>query len=151
MPTVDSTTSARASQVRPIVMPPTRPGMSARGKTVLIKFCGLPDARRRSQVTSRTIAPSRPPPFKGEVGEQSEPGGDLPLFHGGIEHLGHVFPIDQMVHEGLEIVRPPVAVIDVVGVLPNIASQNWLTAVHQRVLTVGRLGDGDLAILDCKP
>src|ERR1700758_1263594 len=65
------------------------------------------------------------------------------LFHRRVIHLGDVLPIDHMVHESLEVVRPPVAVIDVVGVLPHVAAEDRLAAVHQRVLAVGGLGDGD--------
>src|SRR6516165_11950096 len=73
------------------------------------------------------------------------------LFHRRVIHLGDVLPIDQMVDEGLEVVRPPVAVVDVVGVLPHVAAEDQLAAVHQWVLAVGGLGDGDLAILDRQP
>src|SRR5712671_1407533 len=73
------------------------------------------------------------------------------LLHRRVEHLGHVFPIDQMVHEGLEIVRAAVAIVDVVGVLPHVAAEDRLAAMHQRVLAVRSLADDDLAVLDRKP
>src|ERR1700688_1902795 len=45
-------------------------------------------------------------------------GGVGHLGHRRVVHLGDVFPIDQMIDKGLEIVRPPVAIVDVVGVFP---------------------------------
>src|SRR6267154_174036 len=41
-----------------------------------------------------------------------------------VEHLRDVAPIDEMIDERLEIVRPPVAIVDVVGVLPDVAAEN---------------------------
>ncbi len=73
------------------------------------------------------------------------------LLHRRVVHLGDVLPIDQMIHERLQVVRPAVAVIDVVGVLPDVAAEDRLAAVHQRVLAIGSLGDGDLAVLDREP
>src|ERR1700674_912151 len=60
-------------------------------------------------------------------------------------------PIDQVIDEGLAIVRAPVGIVDMVGVLPHIAPEYRLAAVNQRALAVGRLHDGDLAVLDRKP
>jgi hypothetical protein len=59
--------------------------------------------------------------------------------HGSIKHLGHVLPIDQMVHESLEVVGAPIAVIDIVGVLPNVTTKDRPAVVHQRILAVRRL------------
>src|SRR6516165_8585155 len=98
-------------------------------------FTSPPGARAR-----RTHAPS-PRSLRGEGEEWLLPG----------KHLRHMFPIDEMVHERLEVVRPAVAIIDVVGVLPDVAAQDGPRAMHQRVLAVRRLGDRDLAILDGKP
>src|SRR5262249_58272990 len=61
------------------------------------------------------------------------------LFAGLLIHLGHVLPIDQMIHEGLEIVGPAIAVVDVVGMLPDVAAEDRLASVHQRVLAIGGL------------
>ena len=58
------------------------------------------------------------------------------LLHRRVVHLRDVFPIHQMIHEGLEIVRPSIAIIDVVGMLPHVAAEDRLAAVHQRVLAV---------------
>ena len=45
-------------------------------------------------------------------------------------------------------VGPSVAVIDIIGVLPDIAAENGLAALHEGVLAVERLHHDDLAILD---
>src|SRR5204862_1339147 len=73
------------------------------------------------------------------------------LLHGRVQHLGRVFPIDQVIHERLEVIGPPVAIIDVVRMLPDIAAEDGLASLHQRVLAVRRLGYDDLAVLYCKP
>ena len=41
-----------------------------------------------------------------------------------LEHFGDVFPIDQIIDERLEVVRAPVAVVDVIGVLPDVAAED---------------------------
>ena len=56
-----------------------------------------------------------------------------------------------MVEKRFEVIRPPVAIIDVVGVLPHVAAEDRLGAVHERVLAVRCLADNDLAVLDCEP
>src|SRR5579884_2312483 len=68
-----------------------------------------------------------------------------------VKELLDVLPVYQMVDEGLQVVRPAVAVIDVVGMFPHVAAENGRCAVHQRILAVGRLGDGELAVLDSDP
>ena len=37
--------------------------------------------------------------------------------------FGHIFPIDQVIDEGLEIVGAAIAVVDVVGMLPHVDSR----------------------------
>src|SRR5258708_39782432 len=68
-----------------------------------------------------------------------------------LEHLRHMVPVDQMLDERLEIVGPPVAIVDVVGVLPDVAAENGRRSVHQRILAIGRLHHGDRAVLDGDP
>ena len=68
-----------------------------------------------------------------------------------VEHLGHVLPVDQMIDKGLEVIRPAIAVIDVIGMLPNVTAEDRLRALHQRALAVRRFHDGDLAVLDREP
>src|SRR5579862_9231882 len=74
-----------------------------------------------------------------------------PLFHRRFVHLGNMVPIDQVVEERFEIIRAAIAIIDVVGMLPDIAAENRLAAVYERVLAVRRLHDDDLAVLDRQP
>src|SRR5215212_9571500 len=67
------------------------------------------------------------------------------------EHLVDVFPIDQIFAERLQIVGAAVAIIDVVGVLPDVAAENRRCAVDQRAFAVRGLGDFELAVLDRHP
>src|SRR6476661_11149405 len=67
------------------------------------------------------------------------------------EHFVDIVPVDEMIDERLQIVRAAVAVIDVVGVLPNVAAENRRRAVNQRALAVRGLGDFELAVLDRQP
>src|SRR6476659_5532591 len=67
------------------------------------------------------------------------------------EQLVDVIPVHEVFQERLEIVRAAVAVVDVVGVLPDVAAENRRGAMHQRILTVRRLGDFELAALDLQP
>src|SRR5262245_13548944 len=53
--------------------------------------------------------------------------------------------------EGLEVVGPRVAMVEVVGLLLHGAAEDRRAAVHQLILAVRRLGDGDLAALDREP
>src|SRR6516165_7176680 len=62
-------------------------------------------------------------------------------------HLLDVFPVHQMIEERFDVIRPAVAVVDVVGMLPHVATQNRFGPVHERVLAVGGLHHGDLAVL----
>src|SRR5262249_14889929 len=63
-------------------------------------------------------------------------------------HLGDVVPVDEVLPERLQVVGPPVAIIDVIGMLPHVATEDRLAPVHQRVLAVGCLHHDDLAVLD---
>ena len=56
-----------------------------------------------------------------------------------------------MLDEGLQVVGAPVAIVDVVGVLPHVAAEDRLAAMDQRALAVRRLGDDDLAVLHGEP
>ena len=56
-----------------------------------------------------------------------------------------------MVDESRQIVRPAVAVIDVVGVLPYIAAKDRRCSMNQRVLAIRRLHDLKLAAFHRKP
>src|SRR5579859_2377511 len=61
------------------------------------------------------------------------------------EHLVDMFPVDEMLEERLQVIRTAVAVIDVIGVLPDVAAEDRGRTMHQRVFAVGRLGDFELA------
>src|SRR5471030_2889931 len=76
---------------------------------------------------------------------------DDQLFGRRDEHLFDMVPVDQVVEERLEIIGPPVAVVDVIGMFPHIAAENGRAAMNQRVFAVGGLGDGKLAALDLDP
>src|ERR1700742_2219963 len=67
------------------------------------------------------------------------------------EQLLDVFPVHEMIDERLEIVRTAVAIIDVVGVLPDVAAEDRRGAMNQRALAVGGLGNLQLAVLDRQP
>src|ERR1700704_1975876 len=67
------------------------------------------------------------------------------------EQLVDVFPVDQVIAERLQIVGTAVAVVDVVGVLPDVAAENRRRAMDQRALAVRGLGDFELAVLDRQP
>src|SRR5690554_6717141 len=68
-----------------------------------------------------------------------------------LEQLVDVVPVDQIVDEGLEILRPGIAVVDVVAVLPDVDAEDRRAAVDQRVLAIGCLADLQLAVLDGQP
>src|SRR5829696_6238315 len=67
------------------------------------------------------------------------------------EHLVNVFPVDQAIAESLQIVGTAVAIVDVVGVLPDVAAEDRRGAVDQRAFAVRGLGDFELAVLDRQP
>src|SRR6478752_350794 len=65
--------------------------------------------------------------------------------------LGDIVPIDQVLNEGLQIVRPAIAIIDVIGVLPDIDAEDRSGAMDEWAFAIGRLHHGHLAVLDRKP
>src|SRR3984893_14923622 len=67
------------------------------------------------------------------------------------EQLVDILPVHQMIDKRLQIIRTAIAIIDVVGVLPDVNAEDRRGAVHQRVLAVGRLGDFELAVLHRQP
>src|ERR1039458_3322273 len=91
------------------------------------------------------------------VGRDSAPTSDLwtrvalASFHGRGIQLGDVFPIHEVIDNGLEIVGPTIAIVDVVGVLPYVHAKYRVTAMHERVLAVSGLGHNDIAIHDREP
>src|SRR5579862_207829 len=99
----------------------------------------------------------QPPPAKGRGNSRSPP----PLAGGGRggrgsaprlgELLGDEVPVHQVVEERLEVVRAPVLVVEIVGVLPHVAAEQRRAADDQRVDAVGRLLDRELAVLVDQP
>src|ERR1700736_613383 len=73
------------------------------------------------------------------------------LFYGRIVSFRDIVPIHEIVDKGLEIIGPAIAVIDVIGVLPDIDRQNRRCPLEQRIFGISRLRDGNLAFLDHKP
>src|ERR1700693_1671246 len=67
------------------------------------------------------------------------------------EQLVDIFPVHQMIDERLQIIRTAVAVIDVIGMLPDIDAEDRCRAMHQRAFAVGRLGYFELAVLHRQP
>src|SRR2546429_2331802 len=67
------------------------------------------------------------------------------------EQLVDIVPVDQIIAERLQIVGTAVAVIDVVGVLPDVAAEDRRGAMDQRAFAVRGLGDFELAVLDRQP
>ncbi len=63
----------------------------------------------------------------------------------------HIIPVDQAVDEGFEVFRAGIAVVDVVGVFPDIDAEDRRCAMNQRVFAVRGLGDFELAVLDREP
>src|ERR1700735_430142 len=76
---------------------------------------------------------------------------DEPSASGFREKLVDIFPVHQMIDKRLQIVRTAVAVIDVIGVLPDVDAEDRCRAMHQRAFAVGRLGDFELAVLHRQP
>src|SRR3954471_2231576 len=62
-----------------------------------------------------------------------------------------VFPVHEVLDKRLQIVGTAVAIVDVVGVLPDVAAEDRGGAVHQRILAVRGLSDLELAVLDLEP
>src|SRR6201746_2028940 len=67
------------------------------------------------------------------------------------EQLVDIVPVDEVIDERLQIVGTAVAVVDVVGMLPDVAAEDRRGAVDQRAFAVRGLGDFELAVLDLKP
>src|SRR5262245_50140398 len=66
-------------------------------------------------------------------------------------HFLDMLPIDEIVEPGLEVLRASIAIVDIVAVVPDIAAKDRRSAVHERVLTVRRLHQNELAVLDGEP
>src|ERR1035437_6050986 len=73
------------------------------------------------------------------------------LFDGCLVAFRDIVPIHEIVDEGLEIIGAAIAVVDVIGMLPDIDGQNRHRSLEQRIFGVPRLRHGYLAILDHEP
>src|ERR1700752_1099573 len=67
------------------------------------------------------------------------------------EQLIDIVPVHEILDERLEIIGSAVAIIDVVGVLPDIEAEDRGCTMHQRALPIRRLGYLELAALDRAP
>src|SRR6266850_8432840 len=56
------------------------------------------------------------------------------------EQLVDILPVDQMIDKRLQIVRAAIAIIDVVGMLPDVDAEDRRGAMDQRAFAIGRLG-----------
>ena len=67
------------------------------------------------------------------------------------EHFFDVLPVHQVIQERLEIIRPPVAIVDVIRVLPDVAAQDRCCTMNERVFAIRSLADDQLPVLDGEP
>src|SRR5205814_7269442 len=67
------------------------------------------------------------------------------------EQLVDILPVHQMIDKRLQIIRAAIAIIDVIGMLPDVDAEDRRGAMHQRVFAVGGLGDFELAVLHRQP
>src|SRR6516164_8850795 len=56
-----------------------------------------------------------------------------------------------MIDERLQVVRAAIAIINVIGMLPDIDAEDGRGAMHQWILAIGGLGDFELAVLHRQP
>src|SRR3954453_18954513 len=61
------------------------------------------------------------------------------------------FAVHEILDKLLQIFGTAVCIVDVVGVLPDVAAEDRGGAVHQRILAVRGLGNLELAVLDLEP
>src|SRR6478736_5919040 len=66
------------------------------------------------------------------------------------EALVHLAPVHH-VPPRRDVIRPLVLVLQVVGVLPDVESEDRLLAFHERIVLVGRAGDRQLPALVHEP
>src|SRR6478735_6849875 len=69
----------------------------------------------------------------------------------GAQVLVHEVPVDEVVEDDVEELRPRVAVVDVVGVLPHVDGEQRLLTVLEGQVGVGRLGHLELAAVVDQP
>src|ERR1700691_2056094 len=119
----------------------------------------------------RTRSNSRPAPkaarslpniaaiLRANTGDYTLGGGAIPSYsldadllpNGLLVKLRDIVPIDEIIDKGLEIIGTAVAVVDVIGMFPNIDAEDGDRIMDDRVFAVGRFQDFDLAVLHDKP
>src|SRR5216683_1666593 len=67
------------------------------------------------------------------------------------KELLDIVPVHHVVEERLEVVGAPVAVVDVIGVLPHVAAKDRFCPMHQGVFAIRRFHYGELSVLDREP
>src|ERR1700709_1935950 len=67
------------------------------------------------------------------------------------EQLVDIVPVDEVIDERLQIVGTAVAIVDVVGMLPDVAAEDRRGAMDQRISAVRGLRDVELAVLQRQP
>src|SRR5262249_56855214 len=85
------------------------------------------------------------------IGERMRSNGWRCLLARGDQHFFNVLPIHQVVEKCLEIVGPPIAVINIIRVLPNVAAKDWRRPVHERVFAIGCLANDQFAVFYSEP
>src|SRR6266702_4900115 len=99
---------------------------------------GSQDRPARRRAAAGGCRPHSDPPSKERSGHYAE-------------HFVDMVPVHEVFEKRLQIIRTAVAIVDVIGVLPDVAAEDRAGAMHQRVLAIGGLGDLELAALDLQP
>src|SRR5580658_6964220 len=76
---------------------------------------------------------------------------ELPLPVRRCEVLGDEVPVHEVVEEGLDEVRPPVLVVEIIGVLPDVDGEERGLPLRQRIHGVGRLRHLERAAIEHEP
>src|SRR5215216_265776 len=98
-----------------------------------------PQRQRSSRRCVRAAAPRAPRSRRSEASD-----GELPGLRGGVA-LADLLPVDH-VPPGLEVVRPAVLVLEIIGVLPHVVAEERALAVHQRRVLVRLRDERELAV-----
>src|SRR5689334_7900910 len=67
------------------------------------------------------------------------------------EHFFYVLPVHEVIQERLEIVGPPIAVVDVIGVLPYVAAEDRRRSVNERIFAIRRFAHDQFSIFHGEP
>src|SRR5947207_3157801 len=69
----------------------------------------------------------------------------LPTLLCGVEAAAYFVPVDY-VPPGLQVVRTPVLILQVVGVLPHVYAEDGVVALHDGAILVGAADYGELLV-----